>query len=100
MCPHECTPVSTVIGVCSHLFVPDPGGQETGKKKRRELEGGGAEKEQHQGILTAPRSFRCVSWSWSGAREVWPGRVAWRKKFNAGRAELPETTRSRTMGSG
>ena len=31
---------------------------------------------------------------------MWRGRVAWRKKFNAGRAELPETIRSSIMGIG
>ena len=70
-----------------------------GEETRRELQGGGV-KEQRQAVLTAPYSFRCVSWSWKGVQEVWQGRVAWRKKFNAGRAELPETIRSSIMDIG
>lgn len=42
--------------------------------------------------------FRCVPWS--GEQEEWLERVAWRKRFSAGQAGLPGTTRSSIMGIG
>lgn len=53
MCSREGTPVSTDVCVCFHLFVPIPGGQDREKEKRRELEGRGVEKAQHDVLLTA-----------------------------------------------
>lgn len=53
LCVHTKAHLCPQTGVCFHLFVPIPGGQDKEKEERRELEGKGVEKAQHDVLLTA-----------------------------------------------